>query len=568
MGMRDAGARADKARAAPLRRLSPNWERKLPWLHHHATTRIAACMLPKLFTLVAFAAMEALAALFPLRDVPAVPAQRRLLLVLLLTCSCGLAMLAALYALLRGGPRSTLRAAQCSAVLHVVPTALVAKSALDFAPQHFCPAAPSAAACADVMLRSYLGPLGAPKFALAGLPPRVALPLELLRLTGLFLVTCASAAARHEALPLPWAAAFLARSAVWAAATSVLLRVALGGDEPRELHTLHACPRWLCRTRNALLEAGARAERVPLLASLARVAVAALLLRFLHFCAWALLHERGGLTAAVAARNATVGLWLCGTLAATAHVASLHARRAARHARQPANRRVHALHLRLSALDAGLDTESSLAMVARELLLALPAGCSVGLAEWTTSGDPMPDVEAHGSRRSSLDASPSPRRLFLQHVLARSPRPAAERAMCAAVRRGCTRGGSAAEAVAKPTAVAGLTLDSEDYTEGAAAYADWAALVADSAAGPGTVCLALVGFGGSVHGGLWVHAPASVPAPVPATVRDCANCIGAVLLRNRAHRAALRAAAAEARADADATLALQRSFVSGITHGS
>ena len=132
----------------------------------------------------------------------------------------------------------------------------------------------------------------------------------------------------------------------------------------------------------------------------------------------------------------------------------------------------------------------------------------------------MPDVEAHGSRRSSLDASPSPRRLFLQHALARSPQPAAERAMCAAVRRGCTRGGSAAEAVAKPTAVAGLTLDSEDYTEGAAAYADWAALVADSAAGPGTVCLALVGFGGSVHGGLWVHAPASVPAPVPATVRD------------------------------------------------
>lgn len=39
-----------------------------------------------------------------------------------------------------------------------------------------------------------------------------------------------------------------------------------------------------------------------------------------------------------------------------------------------------------------------------------------------------------------------------------------------------------------------------------------------------------------------------------------------MLLRNRAHRAALKGAASAARADAENTLALQRAFLSGVTH--
>ena len=124
--------------------------------------------------------------------------------------------------------------------------------------------------------------------------------------------------------------------------------------------------------------------------------------------------------------------------------------------------------------------------------------------------------------------------------------------------------GSAAVALAKPAAAAGLTLDSSDFSEGVGAFTGWAALCADPRAGPGTVSLALLGSGDTVCGGMWVHAPAAAPAP--AALRAYAEAVGAVLLRNAAHADALRAAAAAARADADATLALQRAFLSGVTH--
>jgi hypothetical protein len=306
----------------------------------------------------------------------------------------------------------------------------------------------------------------------------------------------------------------------------------------------------------------------------------------------------------------TLAAWAVATGAGLWRAMQLHRRRAARHARSAAAHSVHALHLQLSHLDD--DPETLLATAADVLLAAFPPGCSLALAEWPASGLPLrASADSDGSSVSSLDggsnavpwqaasaslampqeaAAPPFRSLSVLRVLARSPRAAAAAALDVAARHGCSRRGSAASALSKPGTCAGLTLDSDDFAEGAEAFADWyvlsllhcrrcpvirpltppafarSALCAPEAAGPGTISLSLLGSGNDVVGGLWLHAPTGTQAPAPAALREYAECIGAVLLRARTHRALLRAAAAAARADADATLALQRAFLSGITH--
>ena len=87
----------------------------------------------------------------------------------------------------------------------------------------------------------------------------------------------------------------------------------------------------------------------------------------------------------------------------------LQAQRVARHARQAEDRRVHALHLCLSALDDGADAEATLTVAAHELLRAFPPGCSVGLAEWTIEADGQ-EPPSQRSRRGPNRHNPAARR--------------------------------------------------------------------------------------------------------------------------------------------------------------
>ena len=386
------------------------------------------------------------------------------------------------------------------------------------------------------------------------------------------------AAMEPVGLDSEWVARQAAKSAAVLVLGTVLLRAALGADEPPELAHVHLCPAALHPLRDALLALGDRCGRLRLLRHVLLAVLLGAVVQFVLFYGGVLLQMYPASTPAhQVANEAIVAVWAVAMVGIVARVARLQAQRVARHARQAEDRRVHALHLRLSALDDGADAEATLTVAAHELLQAFPPGCTVGLAEWSTDGEGSEQPPARNRRSSTASAGStnsgksaadaSSRRLHLQRVFASSPRPAAEEAMRSAVQRGCSRRGSAFEALARSNARAGLTLDSEDFLEGADAYADWSALVTYSCAGVGTVSTSLVGCGAAIVGGLWVHSPAGVCAPAPAALREYADCIGSVLLRNSSHRAALRAAAADARADADATLALQRSFLSGITHG-
>ena len=545
-------------------------------LHHQAAARIAAGMMPALSTLVAALVLDAVSVLCPGRRSPAAATWALVAtrVSLYLTCAAAFALL--LSVLRAGGPTATLRLAYGTAVMLVFPAANDVLVKLRLVPHLACPGAGgSVASCEDMSFFRLSVPSATLNLALSGLPSRVAFSVLLGNMVVRAITGMCLAAAEPGGLDSEWATRLAAKSAAVIALGTVLLRAALGADEPPELAQVHLCPAVLHPLRDALLAVGDRCARWRLLRHMLLAVLLGALAQFVLFYGAVLLQLYPASTPAhQTANEAIVAVWAVSMVGIVARVARLQAQRVARHARQAEDRRVHALHLCLSALDDGADAESTLTVAAHELLRAFPPGCSVGLAEWTIEADGQ-EPPSQRSRRSSTglcqlsvkSAGDASKRVHLQRVFASSPRPAAEEAMRSAVRRGCSRGGSAFEALARSNACAGLTLDSEDFSEGADAYADWSALVSYSCAGSGTVSTSLVGCGASVVGGLWVHSPVGVCAPAPTALREYADCIGAMLLRNRAHRAALRAAAADARADADATLALQRSFLSGITHG-
>jgi hypothetical protein len=591
-----------------------------PLLHHHAATRLAVGTLPGVACALALAARDALDALARLgaragahgvayHDSPKLVALAAALLpALAVVALCAAAQSFVAAQLRKGGPRATLHVALCSAALcsALLPPLLSRHALARCAPPHdgAPAAATAAAACADGVLFSLLAPAGAPLLLISGLPPRYAFPLELFRLGACAALALAfvHAASAPDAFPLAWAARHVAKSAAMAAAAPVLLRALIGPDHPRELGPLQLCPTALRPLRDALLALGARLGAVTALEAAPAGLLAAATAQFLSAFALLLLHRGGGrdddgaAAAGLLSRPATVAIaaaWALAFGAPALRAAQLHARRAARHSLRASTagaRCVHALHLRLSQLSD--DPDALLSTAADELLATFPPGCSVAFVEWTvvvtlaaassSSRPPSPTMamsdvasgsgdaasssaHAHASATPS-SAAPAARRVSILRVLARSPRPAAAAALDAAARRGCGRRGSAAAALAKPGSAAGLTLEAEDFAEGVDAFADWSLLCAPDAAGAGAVSLSLLGSGADVVGALWVHAPEGAAAPPPGALREYAECIGAVMLRQRAQRVALRAAAAAARADADATLALQRAFLSGITH--
>jgi hypothetical protein len=603
-GLRMAAALVSEAVAAARHMPRPRRRRATcaaddaePLLHHHAATRLAVGTLPCVACALALAARDALARLSALG---AGTGTNNLLAVVPALCVLALAAAAEAFVLAQlrtGGPRATLRVALCAAALFLALAPLLASHGLARCVVPTVPTPTAATTCADGVFVSLLAPVGAPLLLIAGLPPRYAFPLELLRLGACAALALAfvHSACGADAFPFAWAARYLAKSAAVAAAAPVVLRALMGPDHPREIALLQLCPRALRPTRDALLALGARLGAVSALEAAPAGLLAAALAQFLSTFSLLLLRpsSAGGGLLSSPAHVALAAAWALAFGAPTLRAAQLHARRAARHSLCASGaRRVHALHLRLSQLDAD-DPALLLTTAAEELLAAFPAGCSVAFVEWsvvvtnaaaaaaaahadTASGSDVASAaseaeaaaQAHAYAR--LSPSPSPpgsTAPSILRVLARSPRPAACAALEAAARRGCGRRGSAAAALAKPGSCAGLTLDAEDFAEGVDAFADWASLCAPDAAGAGAVSLSLLGSGARVAGALWVHAPpAGAAAPAPAALRDYAECIGAVLLRQRAQRAALRAAAAAARADADATLALQRAFLSGITH--
>ena len=433
--------------------------------------------------------------------------------------------------------------AYCASLFYVLP------KAVSFSPLRACTVA-GPVGCTDRAYLRLLTPLGAPFFLISGLPPRFAMSLEGIRLCACTVVIYATTAA----LPSAWVAQVVVQ---WLLST-VLLRAVLGADEPRELSQLQLCPSFLLPLRDSLLVAGARVARISGLRVPLLVLLAAELTQFCASFAFSL-YSGGGTDTRL--RIATLVAWALCFTASLVHVARLHVRRAARHGRAPPDRYVHDLHVRLSTLDGGVDAEGRLATAAAELLSAFVPGCSIALAEWTLGPTrACPDVPEEGGY------SPIAHALRLRRAVARSSRPEAGRAMLGAVRRGCGRLGSATAALSEPSSCAGMTLDSEDFDEGSQAFPDWAALVDPRGAGPGTVSLSLMGTGAEIAGAMWVHTPASECAPSPAALREYAECVGAMLIRNRAHRAALKGAASAARADAENTLALQRAFLSGVTH--
>jgi hypothetical protein len=390
-------------------------------------------------------------------------------------------------------------------------------------------------ACTNFLLGGLLGPPIATMYLISGLPAHVALGAEALRSGIILAVGVAFAAAHADGVSPLWLAANVARCAALAAALPVLTAALAGARDALELERLQLCPVALRPLRDALVAAGEVLRGVASLRSVQHAVLVALFAYFMSYMA-AVLSSAGG-----AYRSASLAAgWLVAFAAVGARVAQLQRRRANRHLRTPGRRRVHALHLRLNKLDA--DPDALLSAAADELLCAFPHGCTVALAEFAPAARQLRRVCTHSLR--TADAA----------VLA------------AAVPAGVQPGGSAAAALEHPQSCAGLTLDAEDYTEGAAAFADWAAMCADEGAGPGCMSVTLLGTGLDVTGAMWVHAPAGVTPPAPDVLCSCAEAIGAALLRSAAARARLAAAKAEARADADATLALQRAFMSGITH--
>jgi len=547
----------------------------MPALHHHAATRLFVGTLPLLSCAAALVARDAAAP-----RIDGLAAARFATFCCLLAAEC-----AALVVLRRGGAAATARVACLAAAMHALPAAAVAHAALAAArrapPCHDAQTSAecslAAVAAAERAWTSFLLPLGAPLLALSGLPPRFAFSLEAARAALLiaFVVLHLNLALYSH----PQAACAAVRLGIKAFAAAVVapvaLRCALGADEARELAQLRGlCPRVVRPALEALLAAGAAAQRVPGLDAATAAAMLAMLAAFCAKFGWHLYtlgHDDADvIDASPLRRGALVAAWGVAFAAAACACVALAARRAARHAVSPAAARaVHALHLRLSALDAAAPLDAALGAAADALLAALPRGCAVALAEWTTvnlpgatDAQPRPSTSFGSSSASphsggsvgSDDAKtpPAQRSIEVLRVAARGPRHGAAAAMRVAARRGSAPRGSAAAALAKPAAGAGLTLDSSDFAEGVHAFVDWAALVADARAGSGTVSLALLGSGSSVCGGLWVHAPAAAPAP--AALRAYAEAVGAVLLRNAAHAAALHAAAAAARADADVTL--------------
>ena len=547
----------------------------MPTLHHHAATRLTVGTLPLLSCAVSLVLHDLLLS----RDLPrdGLAAARAAALV-----SCLIAEAVCVTLVRRGGVAATARVAKLAAALYVLPAAAVAHAAFAGGAGPVTIAAKVAAV--ERAWAAFVA-LGAPFFALSGLPPRFACILEAAR-ASLFLLVIALhlITSSRDVAELAAAAAATRRLGVkvtlLTAATPVALRATLGADEARELTHLHGlCPWWARPACDALLTVGAAAQRVP---GAEAAAAAALLTSLPQFCTnFARALVLPDPSAASPLRRCALSVaWVTAFTMAVAGCVALAVRRAARHAVSPAAARaLQVLHVHLSALDAAAPPDVALSAVAVALLAALPPGCAVALAEWTVVdlapappsplSSPVASSRVAATPRSSAcsddaEAQSAQRHIEMLRVAARGTRYGAAAAMRAAARRGSAPLGSAAAALAKPAAAAGLTLDSSDFLEGVGAFADWAALCADARCGPGTVSLALLGSGDTVCGGMWVHAPAAAPAP--AALRAYAEAVGAVLLRNATQAEALRAAAAAARADADATLALQRTFLSGVTH--
>jgi hypothetical protein len=476
----DATPARGKARNSRRGGLPPS-----PRLHHLVASRLAVGTLPFLACYVALVLRDLLELWAPGSDGGAA---RMLPAHAAFAAAALLAGATILFALRVGGSGAAVTVAYCAALLHTL-LAAAALDAVALVPLDFCPAsvAGEPAACADVVFRTLLAPMGGPFLLALGLPPRYALPLELLRLGACAVVVLALVAATPEGIALGWAARYLAKSAAVAAASPVVMRAALGPDHPRELSHLQLCPRSLRRVRNALLALGARLAAVSWL----EAAPAALLFaQMAHFTSMFARHMlRGG----AAQGWLSLAAWAVATGAGLWRATQLHRRRAARHARSAAAHSVHALHLQLSQLDD--DPETLLVTAADMLLAAFPPGCSIALAEWPASGLPLrASADSDGSSVTSLDggsnaapwqaasaplampqeaaAAPS-RSLSVLRVLARSPRASAAAALDVAARRGCARRGSAAAALAMPGSCAGLTLDADDFAEGAEAFADW-----------------------------------------------------------------------------------------------
>jgi hypothetical protein len=467
--------------------------------------------------------------------------------------SCGtLACLACVVVMQKHAAHAPATVAAVAALAYACAMVAIACTAILLLPHDFCPAAHGTAACADVAFVSLVCPL-VTAFALAsGLPPRLLFGAGLARSAGLAAVLFA-AVARHDAGGLRpiWALRWTAKSAALDALLPLLLRAALRGEEPPELAPLQLCPAALRPLRDELLRGGAALRDDA--QSLAHAVVGAAFAYTAGVFGQALLGLGGGSGAA----PLVLALWALLAGGTALRNVQLHTRRAAR-AHLVKKRRVHRLHVQLARAE-DADPDALLAVAADFLLDALPAGCSVALAEWAAPEPPPPASE--------------PRPLRVLRTAARSPAGAAAApALAAAARRGAAPGGSARAALDDADSCGGFALASEDAARGAATYADWAALVDRSPAGLGAGALStsLLGYGIDVVGCLLVHTPPGCAQPAPRLLHEASESVGAALLRSRATHALLAArcaaAAARARTEADATLALQRAFLSGVTH--
>jgi hypothetical protein len=458
--------------------------------------------------------------------------------------ACEAAMLAALRA---GGPAAARHAAIAAAVFFVFPTCFMAHNAIRLVPHEYCPGSSTGAECADVVFASLLLPVACSFALLSGLPARLAYGAELARSAGVTAVVFAVVWHDEAGVGAAWALRWVAKHVALSAALPVLLRAAVRA-EPPELATLQLCPRPLLPVRAALLAAGEalREARV-----LARALLAALLAHTVAKYARQL--QQHGSAQAGGGVLVALAVLFGGALLRTFF--AQHNQREERRLLRSDHRRVHGLHLQLAQL--GNDPDAVLTAAAEFMQDALPHGCTVALAEWS-AGEP-----------SFGAGEPGPRLRLLRHAV-RSPRECAGAAMLGAVARGCSRAGCVPAALAHLDCCGGFQLASEDWERGSAQFEGWAAICAPEAAGAGLVSITLLGFGVDIVGGLWVHTPAGGEPPAPRLLHEAAECIGVALLRSRAGRTHLRTSVADAtvraRADADATLALQRTFLSGITH--
>lgn len=224
-------------------------------------------------------------------------------------------------------------------------------------------------------------------------------------------------------------------------------------------------------------------------------------------------------------------------------------------------KRVQRMQKRLARLD-GASPDALLAAAAEDVQAALPRGCAVALVECA-----VVEVGDDGADGAASAAAHQLRVLRVQCAAPESYPPAALAALAAAARAGCAPRGSAAVALAHPLTCTGFTLDAEDDDAGSAAYPDWAALCAPGGAGAGGVSVTLIGSGLRVCGSMLVHVPhGRAQPPAPTLLRKFAEGVGAALLRVEAARTAAAITDAAARAEADAMMALQHSFLSGVTH--